>query len=109
LTLLAGLTWLFKLSEMVVDKVGERASQQEKSRAFQEILLAGQAPRSPAITGMALLAAVASIIGVVMGVFSLMRGEHGRAAAIAACIIGTLFVFCELMLVAVLLGPHPQG
>ncbi len=104
-----GLVWFVMLLGLAMDHAGPNATQAELERAWQEIVAKGQAPRSPGLAGAAVAAVLASAAGLVLGVRSLVRQEPGRGLAIAACVVGALFVFCQLLLMLALVAPRPGG
>jgi hypothetical protein len=100
------LAWLAAISRQVMETTGPNAAQKDVERAFTELYTKGHPPRFPGLATAALGAMLASIAGVVLAIRSLARQEPGRGMAIAACVVGALFLLCQFMLMMLLLGPQ---
>jgi hypothetical protein len=107
LSIAAVFFWLLLLGEMVQRKVGVEALNQNPDvvrQAVQDILMAGQAPRHPFSTAALLIAAVCSLAAVALGIRGLLLPERARGMAIAACLIGGMFLTCQCLFAAGMLG-----
>lgn len=103
------LVWLGMFGGKVMQRTGPEATQEEVNRIVQELVAKGETPRHPALAGAATAAALASIAGLVLGVRSLVRQEPRRGLAIAACILGAMFLICQMMLMLMIVGAPAQA
>ena len=110
LSLLGYLGWFGQLASLALEKVGPNATQEEASRAWQEvadeIMDRGLVPTNRFSTATAIVGTLCGIGGLVFGSRSLMRQERRRAMAIAACIISACFLMCQMPMLVV--GCNPE-
>lgn len=104
------LIWTMVLMKGAIDKVGPNATQAQLQQAFNEqIYSKGDAQHLPGLALAGVAAMLASIGGLVLAARSLVRQEPGRGMAIAACILGGVFLFCQVLTISAMVGPRPAG
>ena len=86
-----------------------KGTPEEQQRAMQELLMRGGLPHTQGLSLTAVAAMLTSIGGLTLAVRALVRQEGGRGMAIAACILGGLFLFCQMMMLMALITPHLKG
>jgi len=105
LSILGWFIWWIMITNKAIEKVGMDASQEELSRAVQEILLSGSVPISPFASAAAILGALCGITGIILAVRSLLQQQARKGMAITACILGVLFTCCQSSLIMTKLNP----
>jgi hypothetical protein len=83
-------------SEMVQERVGSKATQEDILRSAQDMMAKGEVPHSAKITVPVLTATLFSLFSLGLAIRSLTRGEHNRGTAIVACLLSILLLFCQL-------------
>ncbi len=114
LAALGVLVWITLLMERVEEQLGAKAggvhvreiSHQELQEAVQKVLTSGNVPRSPLASGALLIGTVSGLMALVLAVRSLLRQEPRRGMAIAACIISTAFLFCQMGILLMMSVSH---
>jgi hypothetical protein len=82
----------------VMAKLGPNATQQEIQQTYMDMLTTGKLSLvSPAGTVIFLAGTVCGICAIWLAVRALLRQERGRGLAIASCVIGACFTFCQVM------------
>lgn len=109
LAMAAGFVWSLMISHHAYNELGAGASQQELQQFIEKQMMAGKLPTHPLSAGLAVISTLLGLAGLVLAVRSLVRQEPGRGLAITACIIGALFLFCQIMLMWLLLGIKGGG
>ncbi len=102
LALLGGLLWLVgflsvmvSTMRLVMHEAGPQATMEEVNRKAQEFIQQGRIETSSFTVAVVLLGLLCALAGLVLGARALIRHEHRRGTAVAACIIGGMFTFCE--------------
>lgn len=91
-----GLTiWSVPPYERAMREAGEGASPEQVQRAFQQIIVKGEAPASPAAVTTLLVGVICGIAALALALKSLATRENHSVKAVAACLIAALFVVCQ--------------
>jgi hypothetical protein len=98
--MIVGLTmaWALLLSKSATEALGSSASQAEIQKYVEDAMRQGNMPHRQGLALTGALAMIASIGGLVLAVRALVRRESGRGMAIAACILGGIFLFCQFIM-----------
>ena len=103
---LAILGWIVCYAGMIsqiLTKLGPNATQQQIQQATMDMMTSGKLSIvSPAGTVIFLAGAVCGVCAIWLAVRALVRHERGRGMAIASCVIGACFTFCQVM--SILIG-----
>jgi hypothetical protein len=96
------LIWMSTILAIVVTKTGPNPTQDELRKALPDVL--ASAPPSPAAATVLLVGTFCGIAGLVLGIRSLVRGEQHTGKAIATCVLGSLAVFCNVIIMVAMVG-----
>lgn len=103
---LSVLGWIVCYAGMVsqiITKLGTNATQQQIQQATMDMMTSGKLiVVSPAGTMIFLAGAVCGVCAIWLAVRALLRQERGRGMAIASCVIGACFTFCQVL--SILIG-----
>lgn len=110
LSLIGWVTIMGSILLQLEHKLGPNPTEEQARKVYIDMMASGQAV---VITP---LGAVVFIVGIVCGacalvlaIRSLLRQEHRRGVAIAACIISVCFTFCQIMpMLATWTMPHAK-
>lgn len=104
------MVWTGVLVGAAQQKLGPNATQiQLQEEITKQYASRGDAKHARTLAMLGVMAMLANVGGLILAVRSMVRHERGRGMAIAACIIGGLFLFCQVMVVAAIAGPRPTG
>ncbi|UCD29497.1 MAG: hypothetical protein JSV03_03175 [Planctomycetota bacterium] len=106
-TVLCFLGWIettIILSNLVYEKVGLNASDEQMRQAIQEIVAGGNIPTSPLAASASIIGAICGLGGLILAIKSLLQQETRKGIAIAACIISACFMCCQLPIIMTNLG-----
>ncbi|NLE58955.1 MAG: hypothetical protein GX616_11375 [Planctomycetes bacterium] len=99
LSMFASMVWLGTWVNVVAEKAGRNATQEEIQKIASELAANGQIPYSPLAMAAAVVGSLCGIGGLVLAIRTLLWQQPRRGMAIAACIISVAFSCCGGLLV----------
>jgi hypothetical protein len=103
------MVWMGLVYKAAMDTAGPNATQAELQRVVEDNYLHGHFPHATGLVMTGVAAMLASVGGLILGVRSLVRQEPGRGMAITACILGGIFLFCQMLMLVTLAAPRPAS
>jgi hypothetical protein len=99
-----GMAWAVFVSQAAQAALGASPTQEQIQKFAEDSMRQGNFPHRQGLAMAAVAAMLASIGGLVLAVRSLVRQESGRGMAITACVLGGIFLFCQVMMMMMFLA-----